>query len=169
MRFQLLKNLVYIFLIFTTYTQFLQAQSKMIFTVSSDSLVVNNFIVVKYSLEGTDSEFKKPDFTGWNVVSGPNVSSQMSIMNGVVSKSIVIQFTVLMDKVGDFVLPLSSVIFQNKEIDIPSIKIIVSPSSPHSSEGQIATEREMVLVQDLKQEANEKTDKKRTVRQLKKI
>jgi hypothetical protein len=166
---KLLGRIVFIFLCFSISVVHLEAQSKLTMTLSSDSLTVNNYIILKYTVYGTDIAFQNPDLTDWNVVSGPNTSQQMSIMNGKVSKSMSVQFTILMDKVGDFVLPSCFVTYQDKAIDIPITKVIVQPSTPLSEEGKIAKLREKIITIDVNEGSVEKKDKTKVVRQLKKI
>ena len=145
------------------------AQSKLTLTLSSDSLTINSYVVLKYTLEGTGFEFQKPDLTEWKVVSGPNTSQQMSIMNGVVSKSMSIQYTILMDSIGDFILPASYVTFEEKVIELPIVKMTVQPTTLTSEEGKISKLREKVVTLDITDESVGKTEKPKVVRKLKKI
>ncbi len=55
--------------------------------VTSDSIYYGNAIYVKFSLQNTHGDFQPPSFEGYDVVGGPNTSSQYSIVNGVVSQS----------------------------------------------------------------------------------
>ncbi len=51
-------------------------------TVSSDSVLIGNTIIFKVSLENVDGEIQTPVFDGFEIVSGPNVSQSVSIING---------------------------------------------------------------------------------------
>ena len=169
MKSKVLVRIVFIILCFPLLISQLEAQSKFTMTLSSDSLIVNNYFTLKYTIDGTDIEFQNPDLADWKVVSGPNTSQQMSIMNGLVSKSMSIQYTILMDKIGDFVLPPCLISYQEKAIDIPIVKVIVQPSTPTKEEGKIANLREKIISIDVNDGVVEKKDKTKIVRQLKKI
>lgn len=162
-------KIVVVFLCYVGTTIQLGAQSKLTLTLSSDSLPINNYVVLKYTMEGTDFEFQKPDFTDWNVVSGPNTSQQMSIMNGKVSKSMSLQYTLLMSEVGEFLLPSSSVTYEGKPIEVPTVKVIVQPSGGPKEEGKISKLREKVVTLNITEGTVDKSDKPKVVRQLKKI
>lgn len=54
--------------------------------ISSDTVLMDNRIMLRYSIENLEGEFEAPDLADFIVVSGPNVSSQFSSVNGRVSQ-----------------------------------------------------------------------------------
>ncbi len=71
-------------------------------TVSNDSVLLGNIIVVTFSVENTSKDkVLFPDFDGFNQVSGPNVSTSMRIVNGQVSQSASYTFYLEPLEIGD--------------------------------------------------------------------
>jgi len=54
--------------------------------LSTDTVLIGNYIEVSYVLINIDGEFEGPDFEGFNIIGGPNTSSSMSSINGDVRK-----------------------------------------------------------------------------------
>ena len=55
--------------------------------LSYDSVYMGNVLQIKYSIQNANGDFQAPDFDGFAIVSGPNVSSQFSMINGAVTQS----------------------------------------------------------------------------------
>ena len=55
--------------------------------LSYDTVYMGNALQIKYSIQNANGDFQAPDFDGFAIVSGPNVSSQFSMINGVVTQS----------------------------------------------------------------------------------
>lgn len=71
-------------------------------SVSSDSVLLGNMIAVTFSVENASGNAMQfPDFIGFDKLSGPNVSTSMSIMNGQMSQSASYTFYVEPLEVGD--------------------------------------------------------------------
>jgi len=54
--------------------------------VSSDTVLMDNYIIAKFSIINTDGDFEAPEFRDWDIVSGPNTSSMFSMVNGKTTK-----------------------------------------------------------------------------------
>jgi len=55
--------------------------------VTSDTLYFGNPLGVKYTIENVQGDFEPPQFDAFELVGGPNVSSQFSMVNGHVTQS----------------------------------------------------------------------------------
>ena len=55
--------------------------------LSYDTVYIGNALQVKYSIQNANGDFQAPEFDGFVIVSGPNVSSQFSMINGAVTQS----------------------------------------------------------------------------------
>ena len=55
--------------------------------VSSDSVLLGNYIEVSFKLKNIKGKFEAPSFDGFTVISGPNMSSSMQIINGDMSST----------------------------------------------------------------------------------
>lgn len=52
---------------------------------TADTLYYDNVMSIKFTIENSQGDFQPPSLEGWAIASGPNTSSQMSIINGRVS------------------------------------------------------------------------------------
>ncbi len=55
--------------------------------LSYDTLLMGNVLEIKYSIENANGDFQAPEFSDFTIISGPNVSSQFSMINGSVTQS----------------------------------------------------------------------------------
>ncbi len=60
--------------------------------LSDDTILIGNHFEIKYEAINLNGEFDLPDFEGFEVVSGPNQSSNFSINNGDQSSSVSLSF-----------------------------------------------------------------------------
>lgn len=82
---------------------FSQEDAKLTVKVSSDSVLLGNYVEVKFIIENTSvNNFEPPKFAGFTIVSGPNQSSSMMINNGVVTQSIAYSYYVEPIEVGNY-------------------------------------------------------------------
>ncbi len=66
--------------------------------VTADTLYIGNPLGVKYTIENKQGDFEPPSFEGFDIIGGPNVSNQMSMINGDVTQSASYEY---------FLMPLS--------------------------------------------------------------
>jgi len=64
----------------------LSQDAKMIVEISNDTILMGNYIQLKYTIENEQGNFEMPELEGLMVISGPNTSSSMSMVNNVVSQ-----------------------------------------------------------------------------------
>ena len=55
--------------------------------LSYDTVLMGNVLEIKYSIKNANGDFQAPGFEDFTIVSGPNVSSQFSMINGAISQS----------------------------------------------------------------------------------
>lgn len=55
--------------------------------ISSDTILMGNYVQLKYTIENAQGKFEMPELDGMRVVSGPNTSTSMSMINGKVTQS----------------------------------------------------------------------------------
>jgi hypothetical protein len=70
--------------------------------ISQDTILLGNVLEIRYTIENTQGDFQAPDFDGMTVVSGPNVSSQFSMINGKVSQSSSYTYFLMPQDVGTY-------------------------------------------------------------------
>lgn len=72
--------------------------------VTTDTLYFGNPVGVKYTFENMQGVFVPPDFEGFDIVGGPNVSNQFSMINGAVTQSSTYEYYLMPSEVGDFII-----------------------------------------------------------------
>lgn len=75
-----------IYLLFSVCGHLYSQESLFKVEVSVDTVLMDNYVEVRFTMENIDGTFEAPSFGEFNVVGGPNVSSSMSIINGDVTK-----------------------------------------------------------------------------------
>lgn len=105
------------------------------FNVSADRTTVgeNERFQIFFAFEGGDfnklRNFRAPDFQGFRVLSGPNQSTSMQIINGSVSSSITYGYIVQSTAQGSFTLGSASVEFEGKTYTTKPLAINVIKGS----------------------------------------
>jgi hypothetical protein len=98
-----MKSLLYIFPVLLFTLGGLRSQDVIFkLELSNDTILLGNVIELKYSIENTQGAFKAPDFNDLTIVSGPNVSSQFSMINGRVTQSSSYTYFLRPETVGTF-------------------------------------------------------------------
>ena len=86
----------------------------------------NSAFTVRYSLQGAKgSNFSPPDFSPFDVVSGPSQQTSMSIVNGAVSQSMAFEYTLFAPKLGKYTIPPASIMANGKLYRTTSLTIEV--------------------------------------------
>lgn len=82
---------------------FSQKEIKLTIEVSSDSVLLGNYLEVKFTIENAEvKNFEAPSFDGFNIISGPNQSSSMMINNGEVTQSVSYSYYLEPNDVGSY-------------------------------------------------------------------
>ena len=133
------KLIAYIFLIIGLFVPAMSAQS---FTASVDNTTVglNERFQVTFTFEGTDvnnlSGFNAPDFAGFMVLSGPNQSTSMQIINGSVSASLSYSFYLQPKNLGRYTIGSASIKYKGTPYKTDPIAIQVEKGSSNSAAQQ---------------------------------
>ncbi len=147
-----------------------KSQNTVSIEISSDSVLSGDIIEIKYTLENIESEFELPNLSNFTIVSGPNSSQSMSIINGVKSQKAVYTLFIEMKEGGTYYLPSFVVEAEGNTIEVPElpIKVVDSPMSDHSLNRKIARQRPITWSSN--SQNNTTTDlkpkTKRTIRKL---
>ncbi len=82
---------------------FSQQEAKLTVEISNDSILLGNYVEVKFTIENTSvKNFEAPNFDGFNIVSGPNQSSSMMVSNGKVTQSVAYSYYIEPVEVGNY-------------------------------------------------------------------
>jgi hypothetical protein len=115
------------------------AQEEAIFTaeINKTTIGIGKKIKVTFTLkDATGIQFEAPDFEGFEVLGGPNVSSSMSIMNGDVSQSSAYTYYVSAKKVGKLEIPSAAIKVGKKTLRTAAIPITVVAQSDDDTEDE---------------------------------
>ena len=124
-------------LFFTCSIIFAQAPK---FTASVDGKQVfqNSMINIEYKLENADgSSFNPPDFSPFKVANGPSTQSSMTIVNGVMAKTISYSYRLLAPKIGKFNIKPATIKVRGNTLKSNAISIeVVKQNKSQSQEGK---------------------------------
>ncbi|NJD22892.1 MAG: protein BatD [Melioribacter sp.] len=119
--------------IFSIYVQTINAQQ---FNATVDRSTVGQYdrFQIYFSFEGGDvngiSNFRPPALTGFRILSGPNQSSNMQIINGKISGSITFSYIVQPSNIGEFTIESASIDYNGKTFHTQPLKLKVEKGTP---------------------------------------
>ncbi|MCU7495943.1 MAG: protein BatD [Ignavibacteria bacterium] len=109
-------------------------------TVNSTTVTQNEPFQVSFQFGGDDinhlRNFRAPDFKGFEVLSGPNQSTSMQIINGAVSASLAYSFYIQAPSQGKFTIGSATIDFKGKTLRTKPITITVQKGQPSRSGGR---------------------------------
>ncbi len=123
------------------------AQSNASFTATSNAkeVLVNNYFEVTFNLKNANgTAFTPPDFSDFNILSGPNSSTSMQIINGQVSREMGYSYTLLATKEGSFTIGPASIKANGKILKSNPLVVKVVKGSGVSEKG--AADRQAYVV-----------------------
>ncbi len=98
--------------------------------LSTDSVLMGNYFQVEFILEnGNGSDFNPPDLeTDFDVVSGPNQSTSMTIMNGQVNQQMRISYYLQPRREGLFYIGPASIVANDQILETEPVAVLVVPN-----------------------------------------
>jgi len=106
-----------------------QEQAKFTVTVSTDSVLLGNYIEVAFTLENAAmEEFQAPVFEGFRIISGPNQSSSFSMVNGKVTQSASYSYYLEPKDIGNYYIAPAFVVTEESTLETAPIEILVAPN-----------------------------------------
>lgn len=110
--------------------------------LSIDSLLLGNRTKVTFTLENArGSNFVAPDFTGFQIYSGPNQSSSVSMINGVVSQQQSFSYYLVAEEIGNYYIQPASIETEEGILETEPIEIIVVPNPDGIQQEESRTKR----------------------------
>ena len=126
-----MKKNIFILFILSSVFSLVKAQENTKFTVevSSDSVLLGNFLQVKFTLENARGEqFSAPTFEGFNLISGPNLASSYSMINGETTQSASYTFYLEPIDIGNYYIEPASVNVEGEILETSPIEVLVVPN-----------------------------------------
>jgi hypothetical protein len=103
-------------------------------SVNNTTVGLNNRFQVTFTFEGNDvnslSDFSPPNFDGFLVLSGPNQSTSMQIINGAVSASLAYSYYLQPKNLGRYTIGSASIKYKGDSYKTDPITIQVEKGSP---------------------------------------
>jgi hypothetical protein len=93
---------------------------------------------VTFSVNGNGERFTPPSFNGFLVVSGPNVSTSMSVINGNASSSMAYSYELVAVKEGSYSIGPATIVVNGKQLHTEPIKIKVKKGQAPSQNNNAA-------------------------------
>lgn len=126
-----MKKYSLIFLVLVAVLGSVNAQENLKFSVelSSDSVLLGNYLEVTFTLENAQgANFIAPEFDAFDVVGGPNTSSNFSMVNGVVNQSIAYSYFLKPRAIGNFYIQAASIEVDGKMIETLPLEVMALPN-----------------------------------------
>lgn len=114
-----------------TALNFVNAQEGPKFTVevSSDSVLMDNYFTVTFTLENAEGlNFAPPAFDGFELVSGPNTSTSMSMINGEVTRKVAYTYYLRPLNIGNYYIEPASIESDEGVLETLPREVIVLPN-----------------------------------------
>lgn len=130
------ENIFYIFLLFSglLFSQSFEA------TVSSAKVAEGDRFEVSFIFSGSDinslSSFKAPEFRDFNLLSGPNQSTSMQIINGAVSASRTYSYYLQARAIGKYTIGPAYITFKGTTLKTDPLQIEVVKGQPQAKQRQ---------------------------------
>ena len=144
-------------------------------SLSADTLLIGNDLLVEYTMENVQGQFVAPDLDGMQIVAGPNFSSSTSFINGVQTSSITHSYILRPEAEGDYTLAPAKVITAEGELLTDTLHLHVA-ANPDGVRVPIQQKRHDMFDlrswpfgQEEKKDGAEPAKKKTKKRKLKKI
>lgn len=96
--------------------------------VSTDSILLGNYMEVRFVIENGAGDFEAPDFDGFDILVGPNTSSSFSMINGKVTQKA--SYTYMIRPIREGILYVEPAFFTSGEtvLETEPIEIMVYPN-----------------------------------------
>jgi len=93
-------------------------------TTSSDSVLLGNHIIVSFTASNIDGTFEAPDFDGMRIISGPNTSSSIQIINGDRTSTQTYSYYIEPGDVGSYTISPAYLVTETETLE--SLPVIVN-------------------------------------------
>ena len=134
-------------------TSLLFAQGKFVATASKTNVGVGEQFEVDFTMNGGGTHFSQPDFHDFQVLSGPNMESSFTSVNGVSTMSISYGYILAATKEGTFTIDEAAIVLNGHTLTTSPIKIRVkgqaSPQQAQQAQAAAPDDNPKVDTKDL--------------------
>ncbi|WP_407931267.1 BatD family protein, partial [Ignavibacterium album] len=122
-------------------------------SVDKNPVAENERFEVSFTFEGSDinsiRNFSPPSFQNFRILSGPNQSTSMQIINGAVSASRSYSYILLPNSTGTFTIGSASIEFKGQILKTEPLKITVVKGSPKPKDEEVSGVSENEIAKNL--------------------
>lgn len=101
---------------------------KFIQEISNDTILMENNFELRYTVENVNGVFEAPDLDNFHIVSGPNTSSSIQIVNGEMSSKTTYRFLLAPKDLGNYYIGEAFLVCDNATYTAQAMEIIVLPN-----------------------------------------
>lgn len=140
---------LYIFLFLIIFKSLHTQESTFTASTSSDKVTMGEQFEVTFTLNGSGKNFKAPAFDDFIVLSGPNQSQSIQIINGQLSQTVTYSYILQPRSEGKFTIPPASIEIGGKRIQSNSltIEVLKGTAKPQTRNQQKSIEDENLTKQ----------------------
>lgn len=96
--------------------------------VNTDSLLQGNYLDVTFTITNLDGKFEAPSFDDMTIISGPNSSSSIQIINGSKSSTTSYSYLLKPEELGQYYIKPAYLVCEDQTLETLPIKINVHPN-----------------------------------------
>ena len=96
--------------------------------VSADTILAGNVLNVTFAADNIAGQFEGPSMEGLNVVSGPNTSTSMSMINGDVTQTATYSYSILCEEIGEVTILPGYLNVGNETLETEPFSVLVLPN-----------------------------------------
>ncbi|MBK9256423.1 MAG: BatD family protein [Saprospiraceae bacterium] len=96
--------------------------------INKDTIYAGHKLSIEFEMNNINGVFTPPDFDGFKILSGPNTSSNFSMINGVVTQKSVYGYILRADVPGSYVIGPAYAKTENNTYETIEINIEVLPN-----------------------------------------
>lgn len=117
------------------------ADVKFTVSVSKTEVGTTEQFEITFAINGNGDRFTPPSFNGFLVVSGPNVSTSMTVINGNASSSLSYSYDLVAVKEGTYTIGAATILVNGKEQSTKPIKIKVVKGQGAQQNNNVQTQQ----------------------------
>jgi len=97
-------------------------------SVSTDSVLIGNYIELKFEVQNLEGEFEAPPLEGFVIVNGPNHSSSVQVINSSTTSKRSWSYYIEPNEQGQIVIPPAYFVTEDKTYETDPIEINIYPN-----------------------------------------
>lgn len=96
--------------------------------VSSDTILAGNMVTITFVANNIAGQFEGPNMQGLNVISGPNTSTSMSMVNGDVTQKATYSYIILCENNGEITISPAYFNTKNETFETDPFQVLILPN-----------------------------------------